>query len=318
LYGGPVAGNLSVVGSAGVLGTVLYMPEESSASREHALLQEIAEPLALLSDDPVHFAADVEFPIALRGYDRVAVDAYVRRTSQLMAELQSRTSPQAAIRRALERVGEEVAGVLQRAHDTASEITARSRREAEERLESAREEAKRITSAAEERIVQLDADTDRIWDERERIVADARELARQLAELADAAAERFEPAPQATPATPHVDGPLPPLLDPARTGVADGEPSPAQRSDGATEPFETLAGDDRCAEQPDDDEPTLAVEPGPGRDATLPLERQPPPVARAPFDFDADAGQTPAAAPFPDPPGEQITASHRLGTTENR
>ena len=52
--------------------------------------------------------ADVDFPVVLRGYDRVAVDAYVRRASQLVAELNAGRSPQAAVRRALERVGEEV------------------------------------------------------------------------------------------------------------------------------------------------------------------------------------------------------------------
>src|ERR1019366_8169867 len=40
----------------------------------------------------------------------------------------------------------------------------------------------------------LDADTDRIWAERHRIVGDTRELAGQLAGLADSAAERFPPA----------------------------------------------------------------------------------------------------------------------------
>jgi cell division initiation protein len=170
------------------------MPDQNSAAREHALLSEIAEPLARLPEDPVQFTADVEFPVALRGYDRVAVDAYVRRTCQLVAELQARTSPQAAIRRAVERFGEEVSGILERAHETAAEITARSRREAEERLERARREAQELLAAAQERVRQLDADTDRIWEERARIIADARELARQLADLAEGASRPMETA----------------------------------------------------------------------------------------------------------------------------
>jgi cell division septum initiation protein DivIVA len=167
------------------------MPDQSSAAREHELLRQIAEPLDSLPEDPVRLTAEVEFPTALRGYDRLAVDAYVRRTSQLVAELQARTSPHAAIRRALERVGEEVAGILQRAHETAAEITAQSRREAEERLEVARREAEQIIAGAHERVKALDADADRIWEERERILADARELARQLAEVVESAAERL-------------------------------------------------------------------------------------------------------------------------------
>ena len=122
--------------------------------------------------------ADVEFPSALRGYDRLAVDAYVQRTSQLVAELQATRSPESAIRRALERVGEEVSGILQRAHETAGKITSQSRSEAEDRLEKARQEAAQLIQRAEDRVRELDAETDRIWAERHRIVEDTRELAR--------------------------------------------------------------------------------------------------------------------------------------------
>ncbi len=177
------------------------MPDQSSAAREHALLQEITEPLTSLPDDPVGVAADADFPIVLRGYDRDAVDDYVSRTSQLVAELQARSSPQAAIRRALERVGEDVSGILQRAHDTAEQVTSGSRREAEDRLEVARVEAARIAAEAERRVKELDVDTDRIWAERDRIVADTRELARQLIELAEVAAARFPPAEEPDPVT---------------------------------------------------------------------------------------------------------------------
>src|ERR1700731_714088 len=127
------------------------MPDQSTAATEHSLIQEITAPLAPLPDDPVPDVANVSFPHALRGYDRLAVDAFVRKTSQLVAELQATRSPEAAVRRALERVGEQIAGILQRAHDTAAEITAQSRREAEDRLEVARKEAAEITAAAANR-----------------------------------------------------------------------------------------------------------------------------------------------------------------------
>src|ERR1700747_1057767 len=120
------------------------MPDQSSASTEHAIMQEITAPLATLPDDPVPAVADVEFPLVLRGYDRDSVDAYVQRTSQLVAGLQPTRSPEAPIGRALERVGEEVSGILQRAHDTAAQITAQSRIEAENRLEWGRDQAHRV------------------------------------------------------------------------------------------------------------------------------------------------------------------------------
>jgi hypothetical protein len=167
------------------------MPDQSSASTEHALMQEITAPLATMPDDPVPAVADVDFPTVLRGYDRLAVDAYVQKTSQLVAELQATRSPDAAIRRALERVGEEVSGILQRAHDAAAQITFQSRSEAEDRLEAARREAAQIVSAAEERVRELDVETDRIWSERHRIVEDTRELAHELLTLTDSATERF-------------------------------------------------------------------------------------------------------------------------------
>ncbi len=156
-------------------------------------MQEITAPLATLPDDPMPVVADVDFPLVLRGYDRDSVDAYVQKTSQIVAELQATRSPEAAVRRALERVGEEVSGILQRAHDTASRITAQSRSEAEDRLEAARQEAAQIVQRAEDRVRELDAETDRIWAERHRIVEDTRELARELLTLTDSAADRFPP-----------------------------------------------------------------------------------------------------------------------------
>jgi cell division septum initiation protein DivIVA len=171
------------------------MPDQSSAATEHAILREITAPLERLPDDPLALV-DADFPTAMRGYDRHAVEEYVERTRRLVAELQATRSPEAAVRRALERVGDQVSGILQRAHETAEQITARSRSEAEDRLEEARREAGQMIDAAKERVRELDADTDRIWGERQRIVADAEDLAGQLQAVARDATDRFvEPDP---------------------------------------------------------------------------------------------------------------------------
>ncbi|MGA9858484.1 MAG: DivIVA domain-containing protein [Solirubrobacteraceae bacterium] len=172
------------------------MPDQSSAATEHAILQEITRPLETLPDDPLSIV-NADFPTALRGYERIAVDDYVRQTRRLVAELQATRSPEAAVRRALERVGEQISGILQRAHETAEQITAQSRSEAEDRLQQARVEAAEVARAAEQRVRDLDADTDRIWLERQRIVADAEDLAAQLLGLAKTAAERFPADPEA-------------------------------------------------------------------------------------------------------------------------
>ena len=189
--GGPVSPLCSVEDRAW---NAVEMPDQSSAADEHAILEEITAPLEALPDDPVGDAAGVDFPIVLRGYDRIAVDAYVRKTTQLVAELNARHSPDGAVRRALERLGEQVSGILQRAHETAAQITAQSRAEASDRLDIARAEAEEIKRAGEDRIRELDADADRIWAERDRIVTDALKLADELRALSGAAAARFPPA----------------------------------------------------------------------------------------------------------------------------
>jgi cell division septum initiation protein DivIVA len=117
------------------------MPEEHKAAEEFALLQELTEPLAVPPDDKVSEVLRTDFALTLRGYDRMAVDAYINRVTDLVRNIQAASSPEAAVRRALERVGGEVADILKRAHATAEEVTSTSRAEAEDRLQRARTEA---------------------------------------------------------------------------------------------------------------------------------------------------------------------------------
>lgn len=219
------------------MGEPALMPEHNAAASEHALMQEITAPLANLPDDPVLTNADVEFPLTLRGYDRIAVDAYVKQTSQLVAELQATRSPEAAVRRALERIGEQVSSVLQRAHETAETITSQSRAEAEDRLELARLEAAQIKASAEAQLKELDADTDRIWAERHRIVGDARELARELLQLADSAAERFPPEESET-------------TTPSAGETVTEQPLPDEEADASTAVFPQLDGAEENRDRP--------------------------------------------------------------------
>jgi len=254
------------------------MPDQHTAATEHELITKIVEPLEQLPANPLAVVS-VDFPVALRGYDRLSVDAYVERTAQLVAELQATRSPDAAVRRALERVGEEISGILQRAHDTADEITARSRSEAEERLEAARGEAIEITADAERRVGDLDAETERIWAERHSIVTDARELARRLTELAESALERFpadglapidrrlpthQPAPIHGPV--QVDGSGPELPEgpvsidgPHESAPAGRESAPARPFDGAIETGEPP--EDAENGEPTGAQPTVAMPP---------------------------------------------------------
>ena len=112
---------------------------------------------------------DAAFPIALRGYDRESVDAYVKRVNRLITDLAASRSPEAAIRRALDKVGEETSSILQRAQQTANEITERSRASADDRIREAERQAEELTVEAEDRVRELEADYGAIWARRDQI-----------------------------------------------------------------------------------------------------------------------------------------------------
>ena len=138
-----------------------------------------------------------DFPIALRGYDRAAVDAYVSRVIEVVDELQARQTPDGVVKRALEQVGEETSEILKRAHETADELTARSRSQAAGRVQQAQREAERLTADAEERARRLESETVNLWDERMRLIVDLRQLAEAVLGTADDAMERLAPPAQA-------------------------------------------------------------------------------------------------------------------------
>ena len=134
---------------------------------------------------------DAEFPVALRGYDREAVNAYIDRVAELVEDLAATRSPQVAVNRALQDLGEETAGILRQAQDTARQMTERSETEARERLEEADREARQLRDEAAAHVRRLDEDADRIWEERQRLIENTRSLAESLVKLADDAEERF-------------------------------------------------------------------------------------------------------------------------------
>jgi DivIVA domain-containing protein len=134
---------------------------------------------------------NVSFPTVMRGYDRDAVDDYIERVNRLIAELEISRSPESAVRHAVAQVSEETRGILERAHETAEEITARSRSRADDRLQEAEREAEAVRQAAEARVRELDADAEAIWNERVRLIEDVRDVAQRLVAVADDAAARF-------------------------------------------------------------------------------------------------------------------------------
>jgi DivIVA domain-containing protein len=196
------------------------------------------------------------------GYDREEVDEYVASLERHIEELEQERTPDGAVQRRLEQVGGEVSGILQQAHETADQLTREARAEADRLLESARREseelrtssqreareltenarreaderigashrdAAQITANAQTRLQELDVDADRIWGERERILADIRFLSQQLLEAAEAAAQRFpadevgEDPGEITAATSEIpELPADVVLLPAEAGDLDG------------------------------------------------------------------------------------------------
>ena len=109
---------------------------------------------------------EADFGIAMRGYDRAAVDRYVELVNRLIAELEISSSPESAVRNALDEVSEETSGLLQRAYETAEEIQARSRTKADDRIQQAERDAQDMREAA----------TSEAGETREAAARDAREL----------------------------------------------------------------------------------------------------------------------------------------------
>jgi cell division initiation protein len=181
-------------------------------------------------EDELMELREPDFPVALRGYDREAVDAYVARVTQTIADLEARSSPQAAIKHALDQVGEETRGILERAHETADEINARSRAQAEERLQRAEAEAREAIATAQTQVRVMDADADEVWRERKRLIDDVRRVADELTELAEAAGRRFpaeEPAETEVLDEPLVPPPPPPAPAPQAESEAEPDVGPA-------------------------------------------------------------------------------------------
>jgi DivIVA domain-containing protein len=150
--------------------------------------------------------ANTEFPLAVRGYDRHAVDAFVQEVLALVAELEGRQTRETVVQRALDEIGEETAGILQRAHETADEIAARSRAQAEGRIQRAEREADMLRQQADAYSEQVVVDTRILWEERQRLIQDIRQLADEVLATAEDASERVtqpamitEPEPEPEP-----------------------------------------------------------------------------------------------------------------------
>ena len=140
---------------------------------------------------------NISFPVSVRGYDRHAVDAYVARVNRVIAELEVSRSPQAAVRHALDRVGEQTITILNEARESAEKIADGAREEAEANIAEAKAHAADLVVSASAQAEQDRAEGERIVAaakaEALEIVAQARATAaKTLTEARGKAAERLE------------------------------------------------------------------------------------------------------------------------------
>ena len=215
---------------------------------------------------------EVSFPLAVRGYERAAVDDFVRAVRFMVAELEAGQTREGVVQKALDDVGVETAGILQRAHEAADELTRRSRADADARLQRAENEAEELRREADEYSEQVVADTRLLWEDRQRLIEDIRRLADEVLATADDAMERVKmPEPLATAETEDprpLTGPVgvpaaaedesaffdtpeeaPSALgeDTAAYELGEVEAEPAQGETGAYEPAPGGAGDEPSA-----------------------------------------------------------------------
>jgi DivIVA domain-containing protein len=106
---------------------------------------------------------NVSFPGAVRGYDRGAVDAYVKRVNRVIAEVKVSASPRAAVRHALRQTEQEVSGLLERARETADQVTTSALREAETEADGIKAKAADLLVNANAEAEATKAEAEKLW-----------------------------------------------------------------------------------------------------------------------------------------------------------
>jgi uncharacterized protein with HEPN domain len=136
------------------------------------------------------------FPLVRHGYEPTAVDEYITELEQELEDLRSRTPEDRAISREIDRIGEQTAAILRVAHEKAQEVTREAQAQADRCVADAAANALAITDNANQRVRELDSETDVVWHERVRLIEDVRGVATALFTLAEDALERYPAEPE--------------------------------------------------------------------------------------------------------------------------
>jgi hypothetical protein len=162
---------------------------------------------------PVVHTATVVLPLTRSGgYEREPVDQRLAELEHELAAVRGMAATPTGVEAEIQYLGEETAEILRVAHQKAEALVTRATDEAEALRATALADAAAVKAAAEDRLRQLDAETELIWAERTRLTDDTRRLSEALRSIADSAVERF---PAADPAGPPVLAVGPCLDEPA-------------------------------------------------------------------------------------------------------
>ena len=148
----------------------------------------------VLGDVPERPSPASRFPVGPLGYSRAAVDEHVaalERELEALRERRVEREPAISITEEIERLGEQTASILVVAHDQAHETTRLAQEQADRCVADAASNAVAITEDARRQLQALDLETDTVWQERARLLEDARQVGTALTALIDEAETRF-------------------------------------------------------------------------------------------------------------------------------
>ncbi|MGH2951647.1 MAG: hypothetical protein ACRDKX_06355 [Solirubrobacterales bacterium] len=113
-----------------------------------------------MDKDSVDRIRSATFPIARRGYEKRDVERYLNQLADWLETGGGDEARSDAVRRELERIGEQTGGILTEAHDAAEGIRAQTERDVRQQLSDANVKAESMRSSAEEYALQTREDAD--------------------------------------------------------------------------------------------------------------------------------------------------------------
>ncbi len=134
---------------------------------------------------------DAHFPVGPLGYSRAAVDERIAALESELEQLRRTEAPPISITDEIERLGEQTASILVVAHDQANETTRQAQEQADRCIADAAANAVAMTEQAKRQLRDLDSETDAIWQERAKLLDDARNVGLALIALSEEGLERF-------------------------------------------------------------------------------------------------------------------------------